>query len=287
MLMLLTAMQGDTTVTVTKGARLDVSLHNGSATIRAWNRDQVQVSSDDDRPPRVTVSAGSVSVGPGGRYGTGSADLIINAPAWMPLSVNGVGLDISVEGMKGGANLETVNGDVSYRNGQGTSSLQSVDGSVVVENVTGRVDAGSVNDDVILKNVTGDVRVETVNGDVRLERVRASSVEGTTVNGDVYFEGTIREGGRYGLSTHDGDMTVVVPDGTSATLTVSSFNGSFESEFPVSLESGKRTSKRFTFVLGGGSARVDLESFSGDVRLVRPGSGGTTHYKNKSKDHEN
>lgn len=288
MLMLLATIQGDTTVAVTKGARLDVSLHNGSVTVRAWNRDAVQVTSDDDRTPRVNLSAGSVSVGPSGRYGTGSADLVINAPAWMSLSINGVGLDITVDGMKGGANLETVQGDVELRNAEGTLTLESVEGSVTIENATGRVDASSVNDDVLLTNIAGEIRAESTNGDVRLEKIRSASVEASTINGDITFDGPVREGGRYALSTHDGDLWMTVPEGSSATVSVSTFSGSFESDFPVSLERGQRTKRRFTFVLGGGSARVDLESFSGDVRLVRPGGRGSSmeHGKNKDKDHD-
>lgn len=289
MLMLLATMQGDTTVAVTKGARLDVSLHNGSVTVRAWNRDAVHVTSDDDHTPRVNLRAGNVSVGPSGRYGTGSADLVISAPAWMPVSVDGVGLDISVDGMKGGANLETVQGDVELKNAEGTMTLESVEGSVTLTNATGRVEASSVNDDVTLTNVTGEIRAESTNGDVRLEKIRSASVEANTINGDVTFDGPIRESGRYTLSTHDGDLWVTMGEGTSATVSVSTFSGSFESDFPVSLERGQRTKRRFTFVLGGGSARVDLESFSGDVRLVRPGSQRSEHSsksKHGDRDHD-
>lgn len=272
LLMLLATLQGDTTVTVSRGARLDVSVHNGSVTVRTWNRDAVRVTSDDDRSPRVTVGAGIVSVGPGGRHGPGSADLVLNVPVWMPLSVNGVGLDITVEGVKGGANLETVQGDVMVRNVEGTLSLQSVDGAVTLEGAVGRVSAQSVNDDVILKNVTGEIRAESTNGDVRLERVRSASVEATTINGDVTFDGPVREGGRYNLNTHNGDVWMTVPEGTSASVSVSTFNGSFESDFPVRLEGGKRQNRRFSFVIGGGSAQITLESFGGDIRLVRPGT---------------
>jgi hypothetical protein len=51
---------------------------------------------------------------------------------------------------------------------------------------------------------------------------------------------------------------------------VSTFNGKLDTSFPVSLkETANR--KRFSFVLGSGSARIDLETFGGDVRFRRPG----------------
>ena len=49
-----------------------------------------------------------------------------------------------------------------------------------------------------------------------------------------------------------------------------SFQGDFESAFPVTIT--ERHGKRFEFTLGNGSARVELESFSGTIRLVRPGT---------------
>lgn len=66
-------------------------------------------------------------------------------------------------------------------------------------------------------------------------------------------------------------MTVTMPENANATISVNTFNGSFESDYPVTL-TGKNQRRKFSFTLGNGSARVDLESFSGDIRLARPGS---------------
>jgi len=53
---------------------------------------------------------------------------------------------------------------------------------------------------------------------------------------------------------------------------VNTFNGSFESDFAVTLSGQNGRNRRLTFALGGGGATIDLESFSGDIRLVKPGS---------------
>ena len=110
-----------------------------------------------------------------------------------------------------------------------------------------------------------------MNGDVTLDRVDATSVTATSLNGDVSYEGPIKNNGRYALSTHNGDVTVSVAEGTSASVAVSTFNGEFESEFPVTLTE-TRKGKRFSFRLGSGSAQVTLESFQGTIELVRPGN---------------
>ena len=121
---------------------------------------------------------------------------------------------------------------------------------------------------------------ETVNGEIALEGVDAATVDANTVNGDISYAGPIRNGGRYSFSTHNGDITLTVAEGSSANVAVSTFNGEFESEFPVPL-SGTRKGKGFNFTLGSGSAQVTLESFQGTIRAGAarqrqgPGEAGT------------
>jgi hypothetical protein len=62
-----------------------------------------------------------------------------------------------------------------------------------------------------------------------------------------------------------------VAEKASAAVSVSTFNGEFESDFPVTLTE-TRKGKRFNFTIGSGSAQVTLESFQGTISLVRPGS---------------
>ena len=50
-----------------------------------------------------------------------------------------------------------------------------------------------------------------------------------------------------------------------------SFDADFEVDFQVSLEPGAQEEKRFSFTLGNGSARLELESFDGSIHLTRRG----------------
>ena len=74
-------------------------------------------------------------------------------------------------------------------------------------------------------------------------------------------------------------------ESTSATVSVSTFNGEFESAFPVTLRE-TRKGKRFSFVLGAGSAQVSLESFQGTVSLVRPGQLQRSSEDDHDRDHD-
>ena len=86
------------------------------------------------------------------------------------------------------------------------------------------------------------------------------------------FNGTIRDNGVYKLGTHNGDIRVGLGGANNATIFVRTFQGDFAADFPVQLPEGQNArsgSKRFNFTLGSGSARIELQSFGGDIVLAR------------------
>ena len=273
-LALASVQQMDTTVAVSRGQRLDVNAFGGEVTVRAWNRNAIRVEATTSGRDRVEVSssATAVSVRTQGRHGPPSEiTLRISAPPWVGLSLSGVNTSMKVEGVRAPITAETVEGEVDVTGGEGLVSLRSVQGSVTLRGARGRINLNSVNEDVHVSSSAGDVMAQTVNGEIDLQLTDASSVDASTVNGDIRYSGPIRNGGRYSLSTHNGDISLTVAEGTNASVAVSTFSGEFESEFPVPLR-GTRQGKGFNFTLGSGSAQVTLESFQGTIELVRPGS---------------
>ncbi len=272
--------QTDTTVSVRSGMRLDVSNFGGGIVVHGWSQNSVRVQASHSSRDHVDVviEGSTVSVKAEGRRGMPqTVDYEISAPAWMELNLHGTYTDIEVDGTQGSVTAETVNGEVKVRGGSGHVTLKSVQGAVSLENAKGHIDLGSVNEDITVRNVSGDIAVETVSGSVTLEGVDAASVEVSTTNGDVQYDGTIKDGGRYSFSTNNGDVSISVPERANATVTVSTFNGDFDSSFPVSVTS---TSKhRFSFTIGSGSARLELETFNGDIKLHRPGQVQGKHHE--------
>jgi DUF4097 and DUF4098 domain-containing protein YvlB len=263
--------QADTTFAVERSQRLEVSAHSGDIVVRAWNRNAVRVKAELAPRARLVVdqSSATVSVHTSGTR-AGQADYDITVPTWMAVSLHGVNTTMSVDAVQAAIRAETVNGDISVKGGEGLVSLNTVEGSVTLDGAKGRIDVESVNADVTVRNSDGEVRAETVNGGILLAGVRADAIDANTVNGDVLYDGPIRPAGRYRLVTHNGDVTITIPPGTDARVSVSTFQGDFESDFPVTLT--ERRGKRFDFTIGKGGAAVDLESFQGTIRLVRPGA---------------
>jgi DUF4097 and DUF4098 domain-containing protein YvlB len=266
--------QIDSTVPVERGQRLELDLYAGDVDVKTWSRNAVRVVADGDSRARVEIerSATALSIRTSGRRGPPpSTDVELTVPAWMPLDLSGVYTDITIAGVRGPVTAETVQGDVTASGGEGPVSVKSVQGSVSVTGARGRIEANSVNADVEVSRSSGEISAETVNGDIDLQGTDATALTATSVNGDVSYDGPVHSGGRYALSTHNGDITLAVAEGASAAVSVSTFNGEFESDFPVTLTE-TRKGKRFNFTIGTGSAQVNLESFQGTVRLVRPGA---------------
>jgi len=264
--------QTDTTVAVDRGTRLEISRLGGDVTIVAWERSAVRVRAEHSSTEHVEVHvvSGALTISARGRRGR-EADLVdytLTVPAWMDLNLSGTYGDVVITGTQARVVVETVQGDVTVQGGRGVVSLQSVEGEIELSGASGEIDLNSVDGDVRARDLDGRVAAETVDGDITLLDIQSGDVTASTVDGGIEYDGTLRDDGRYRFVTHDGDVVLTVPERVNATVSVATFSGTFEADFPVTL-SGARRGKRFTFTLGSGGARVELESFDGSIRLMR------------------
>jgi DUF4097 and DUF4098 domain-containing protein YvlB len=264
--------QSDTTFAVPAGASLSVNNFGGGITVHGWSENRVKVHGETGRRGRVEVSlvGNTVVIKTGSREGAPSViDLDITVPMSMALTLNGTYADITVDGVQGAISAETVNGEIDVRGGKGIVTLHSIQGGVTLADASGRIEVNSVNEDVVLSNITGEIKVETTNGEVSLTGIKSSSVDAGTINGDVLYEGTVTDGGSYSLGSHNGDITVSIPEAANVTITAATANGDIDASFPLPMTSGVGKHRK-TFKLGSGSARMELESFQGDIELRRP-----------------
>lgn len=261
----------DTALAVRAGARFELLNVSGTVRVRATRRQEIRIHVEYDRA-RIEIDASSslVSVRTVPRRNGGDADYTVEVPANTPLTVNGVSSDVDVQGVCGEAELQSVSGDVRLTCAQGNVSATTVSGDVVVADARGRLEVGSTSGDVTVQGARADVSAHSVSGDVVLARVEGQDVGAESVSGEISFAGPVREGGRYRFQSHSGDV-VIRPDGAlNAAISVSTFSGDLESDYPVTLSQGRRVRAReFEFVVGNGGARVTLGSFSGTIYLRR------------------
>ena len=261
----------DTTLAVRRGTRLQISNFSGSVNVSTWDRDAIRIAADRSGRTRVELSEDEEAyhVGTTNPRGVpGSVDFDITAPAWMALEIEGPMTDVNIQGTHGNVKVETVKGEISVDGGNGALELSSVQGDVSVARANGRVKLSSINENVTATQINGQIEAETVNGDIVLDGVQLDALHASSVGGDLWFSGTLKPSGRYQLESHSGDIQVVTPDSPDANVSVSTFSGEFSSDFDLML-SGTRKRERMQFTLGHGGAQIELQSFSGDIQLLK------------------
>ncbi len=268
------AQQTDTIVSVLPGARLDVESFRGEVLVQTWDRADVRIVADHSSRAYVDVSGSRSTVrlrARSRRGGPPSIDYELTIPRDMEIDIAGTFTDIVVDGVGGEVRARTVHGNIVVRGGTGLVRVESVQGDVRVDGARGRIEAESTNGNIEIDDVTGDVLAEGVNGEIILNGIRSQSVEAVTTNGSIHYDGVIEDDGQYRFINHNGNIVFAVPTNVNATVRVSTFNGEFEPAFPITLTETRSGGRSFSFTLGDGSARVELESFGGNIRMRRRG----------------
>ncbi len=268
--------QTDQTVAVSRGARLLVENHAGEVNVRVWERDALRVQARHATRSRIhvaTVPSGVRVYSSTERGPRGSIDYEISAPAWMPIRVDGQFTFVTIDGTQAEVTVDTVHGDVTVRGGNGVTA-KSVEGNIKVEGAKGTINVNSVNEGVAIDRASGEIVAETVNGPIVMSRMDATRVEAGSINGNISYEGMASDAGRYRLTSHNGNIIVGVPESSNATFAVRTYNGGFQSDLPAKGNDDRKVGRgrRVLFTLGSGNADFELESFSGSIRLRKPGT---------------
>jgi DUF4097 and DUF4098 domain-containing protein YvlB len=275
------APQTDETVAVQRGGRLVVNNFAGEVFVHTWDKDAVHVVARHQARTRVSIrqTSGGVSLSASGTMGPqGSVDYDVTAPAWMPIRIEGTYNFVTVEGAQSEVFANTVRGDVMIKGGTGVVTAKSVEGEVRVEGARGKITVSSVSEKIVITDASGEITADSVNGGVTMTGIDSKSVDASTVNGDIVFEGRLADGGHYSFGTHNGNVTMGIPENVNATFTIRTYQGSFSTDLPLAGVNRQdvQRGRRVTTTLGNGSADVNLETFGGSIRL-RKGSVARAH----------
>ena len=263
------AQQADTTFAV-DASRLEINQLEGVVNITGWDRGEMRVIAtydEDEGQLDIRQSGGTIHVAAKGEWGEPVyGELELSVPRGIAIEMTGISLAVSIEGSAGDVTVSTVEGDISLDGGSGNVALSAVDGSVTLAAASGKIAVNAVDGDVSVSESDGAIAVTAVDGDVILEGITSDNVSVNAVDGDIDYDGTIQDGGRYVLSTHDGDLDVLIPAGANARISIDTFSGELDTDFPVELE-GDFGKKRISFTVGTGKALVELSAFDGTISL--------------------
>jgi DUF4097 and DUF4098 domain-containing protein YvlB len=265
--------QTDTTFSVDARGRLDVENRNGDVRVRSWDRNEVRIRARHGARTEIDIeSRGSVvSVEMEGASRNAATHYDITVPRAFGITVDVGNGSVELVDVGGDIEVEALNGNIDVTGGTGQIDVESLNGEITIDGARGNIQASTSNQGIRILRSSGDISAETINGSIALTDIESANVEAESVNGAVDYAGTIEDGGRYELASHNGDLTITIPEGTNASVSVSTHNGSIQTDFPVQVRE-IRSRRHLSFTLGNGSTRIELESFGGSVRLRRPDS---------------
>ena len=257
----------DTTVAFDRRGTVVLSAGGGDIVVSTWTQDRVRVRARADRgmvrfdatPVRLTLELAR-GRGADVRYE-------ITVPVGVRVSARTTTGDIAIVGTRAAVDAETQSGDLSVEDAAETIDLRTMSGDIVAATLAGNVEIGTYNGDVALTDVRGDIDASSISGDVTVRNAVARYVRVKSTSGDLTYDGAVDAGARYEFASHAGSVSLSIPPSTGAMLSVATYSGSIESDFPITLKPGEHGINRFTFEIGKGDARISAESFSGDITV--------------------
>ncbi len=266
----------DTTLTLAANGTVDLSLLAGEIVVTGGSGRQVRIVAESERGQlRLEQSSNRISLRTERNRGRGGdTEYRVTVPTGTRVIMASSSGDLTARGTKGEVEATSMSGEISITDATGDVQAEALSGSVEISKVNGSVSVQAVSGDITVREVSGAVEVESVSGELVLENITSKSVRGVTVSGEIDFDGSIASDGRYELNSHSGDVRASLPDNVNALVSVSTFSGEIDSDFPLTLEpgEGRRQHQQFEFRIGSGGARIQLESFSGDIYLDRGSS---------------
>jgi DUF4097 and DUF4098 domain-containing protein YvlB len=269
----------DTTIAFDKTGTVTVTANNGDIVITGWSRNEAHVRAvSDDENIRFSSSSARMTLEIGGSRRGSDTRFEVSVPYGVRVVARTQSGDISVRGTRGEVEAHAQSGDVHIEDVTARLDVVTISGEVTAASVAGDVEINTVSGDVRITDLRGNADINAVSGSVELRGVTAKVVRAKTTNGDINYDGLIDPAGRYEFGTHSGDVRLHVPREASAQLTVSTWSGGIDSQFPITLKPGEQrigasNAKRFTFDIGGGAARITAETFSGDITISANGRG--------------
>lgn len=263
-------------------ARINISNVAGTVTVIGWDRNEVQVGGSLGEGSKPLVIGGSnerLTIKVEAQGGSGwfnwrndrkmaPTTLELHVPRAASLDVSVISAPLVIDGLAGG--------NIDVQSVSGKSRINAQTPMLKVDSVSGGVELAGHADQADLQTVSGDILAPTLGGEVKLQtvsgRIQASGgpwrrLSLSTVSGDVLLAGRLAIDGDIDIDSMSGDVQLQLPADTSSTLRGSSFSGDLRSDFGTAQKKRHGPGSSLDVRLGDGRGRINIETFSGDLRI--------------------
>ena len=251
--------------------RLTVKNIAGSIEIRAWDRNEVQISGSLGRDAEKLEIGGNASAlkievryPRKNRGGMEETQLRLQVPAGITLEVEAVSADVRVIGTRGPVKASSVSGDVSLDVGASRVEANSVSGDVHLRASSTDTRLASVSGDLRADGVRGTLKAETVSGDLEVAGGPFKALSAESVSGDLQLDVSLDEAVQLTAETLSGDIALLLPKAPDARVVMKTFSGELRNRYDA-VESGER--RNYDRSIGSGKGSIKLNSFSGDIMV--------------------
>ena len=268
----------------TPTARISISNIAGTVNVVAWDRNEVQVGGrlgdgakplaitggNDDLEIKVEPQGGSGLFNWGGDSKMAPTTLELRVPKAASLDVSVISAPLVIDGMDGGSiEVNTVSGKARINARTPSLKVDSVSGGIEQAGHAKQAELQTVSGEILAPALGSSVELQTISGHIQASGGPWQKLTLSTVSGDVQLTGGLASGGSIGIDSMSGDVQLQLPANTSGNLHASSFSGDLRSDFgtPTKPEHGPGSS--LDVRLGDGHGKINVETFSGDLRVRR------------------
>jgi DUF4097 and DUF4098 domain-containing protein YvlB len=265
--------------TVDPNVNVDVSNIQGSVTVTAWDRNEVELTahleSDRDRlgfeastrQVRVDVERPDRR-----RYREeDDATLTLKVPKGARLNIETVSADITIDGVRGEQRLESVSGTVETRAYDEPLSLHAVSGEISVTGSGGKaaLKTENVSGTTIVSGIRGVYEGATVSGRIDASIAAVDRLQIETVSGDADSKAELAPSARGDMESVSGSLSLLTKPPVNADFEIESFSGELDTCFGAKPRDKSKygPGSELHFVQGKGGPRVVIESLSGDIKI--------------------
>jgi len=212
------------------------------------------------------------------RNWSGGVDYTVSLPREANVVLRSVSGDIRVTSLNGELRAESMSGNVVTSAVRRIRLAKSVSGNVEIADSEGdEVAAAALSGDIIARNLkVRTVDLQSTSGNVRMIDVDSDRAIVRSVTGDIDFTGRVSRNGRYEFQSHSGDVRVTPTGPQGFSVEASTFSGDIRSAYPLTLQgeltrgfSPRGLNRRIRGSFGDGGATLSLQSFSGDIVIVK------------------
>jgi len=252
---------------------------SGVVTVQGWDKAELDVTGNlggeverlDIQQAGSTITVRVVSKTLGLHIAWGKTALTVKVPKGVALRAQLVSADLHVEGLGGAQELQSVSGDI-HSTAAADARIRTVSGDVRLDVLPSSklVQLSTVSGDALVSGGgTGEFSFQSVSGDAHVKAGLLSRVALKTVSGDVAIASGLTPEGRLEAESVSGNLRADFSGGLPpADYDISSLSGDLSTcDGRKGAHQGFGPGSRLAFRQGAASARVHIDTKSGDVTL--------------------